>query len=301
MRLILNGKKAQLPNIRQAIETIRSEGTQLDVRVTYEYGDVHRFVHEAVTEKVTRLIIGGGDGTLNEMVDALSTITPQDRPELAILPLGTANDFATACHLPLDPYEALVLATRGDSHPIDIVKSNERHFINIATAGFGAAITANTPPELKHFLGGGAYTITGVLQAMNFIPYRGRMWTEEIELDGESVLAAVCNGRQAGGGQILAPQAYIDDALLDVIFIKAFTLLDIPKVLLELSELNGEGTFVHYFQTPWLECETEEAMPINLDGEPYSRRHIRFEVIPKAISLVLPITTPLLRYSERSG
>jgi len=294
MRLILNGKKAQLPEIRQAIETIRSEGTELSVRVTFEYGDILRFVHEAINDNISRLIIGGGDGSLNEMVDALAQVPLQQRPELAILPLGTANDFATSCHIPLFALEALELAIRGESHPVDIVKSNERHFINIATAGFGAAVTANTPPELKNFLGGGAYTISGVLQAINFVPYEGRMWTEEFEIEGASVIAAVCNGRQAGGGQRLAPKATIDDGLLDVIFVKAFSLLEIPKVLLELAELSGDGEFVRYFQTPWLECITDEAMPINLDGEPYSSRHIRFEVLSRAIRLVLPITTPLL-------
>lgn len=273
---------------------IRSEGTQLSVRVTFEYGDVLRFVHEAVRDKVSRLIIGGGDGTLNEITDALAQIPAEQRPELAILPLGTANDFATACHIPKTPLDALELAVRGESHAIDIVRSNERHFLNIATAGFGAAVTNNTPPELKNFLGGGAYTISGVLQAINFVPYHGRMWTETLEIDGDSVVAAVCNGRQAGGGQTLAPKAYIDDGLLDVIFIKAFKLLDIPQVLLELADLEHKGEFVHYFKTPWLECQTDESMPINLDGEPYSSTHIRFEVLPKAIHLVLPITTPLL-------
>ncbi len=109
MRLILNGKKAQLPEVRQAIETIRSKGTQLDVRVTYEYGDIQRFVSEAIHDKVSRLIIGGGDGTLNEMVHALAKSEKQVRPELAILPLGTANDFATASHIPLAPLEAIEL------------------------------------------------------------------------------------------------------------------------------------------------------------------------------------------------
>jgi len=295
MRVILNGKKAQLPEVRDAIETIRSEGNLLEVRVTYEYGDVFRFVQEAVQEKVTRLIVGGGDGTLNEMVNALAQVPLEVRPELAILPLGTANDLATSCHIPKVPLDALELAIKGEAHAIDVVKANDRYFVNVATAGFGAEITVNTPPELKNFLGGGAYTITGVLKAINFVPYHGKIWTDSLEVDGESVVAAVCNGRQAGGGQVLAPQAYLDDGLLDVIFIQAFNLIDIPKVLLELADLSSEGVFVKYFKTPWLECEMQEQMPTNLDGEPYSSRHIRFEVVPQAIKLVMPMTTPLLK------
>ena len=295
MRLILNGKKAHLPEIREAVEIIRSEGNALEVRVTYEYGDVARFVQEAVVDDVKRLIVGGGDGTVNEIVNALLNIPEPVRPELAILPLGTANDLATSCHIPKEPLEALELAIKGETHAIDAVQANDRYFINVATAGFGAEVTANTPTELKNFLGGGAYTITGVLKAVHFVPYHGKIWTEHVEVEGASVVAAVCNGRQAGGGQVLAPHAYLDDGLLDVIFIQDFQLSDIPQVLLELAHLGSEGSFVKYFKTPWLECETKEQMPTNLDGEPYSSRHIRFEIVPKAIKLVMPMTTPLLK------
>ncbi len=294
MRLIINGKKAQQPEIREAVETIRSEGTALEVRVTYEYGDIARFVQEAVADEVKRLIVGGGDGTINEIVNALLKIPESMRPELAILPLGTANDLATSCHIPKEPLDSLELAIKGQCYAIDAVQANDRYFINVATAGFGAEVTANTPTELKNFLGGGAYTITGVLKAVHFVPYHGKIWTEHVEVEGDSVVAAVCNGRQAGGGQVLAPHAYLDDGLLDVIFIQDFELTDIPQVLLELANLGSEGTFVKYFKTPWVECETQEQMPTNLDGEPYSSRHIRFEIIPKAIKLVMPMTTPLL-------
>ena len=294
MRLILNGKKAQLPEIREAVETIRSEGNALEVRVTYEYGDIARFVQEAVADEVKRLIVGGGDGTVNEMVNALLNTEESVRPELAIMPLGTANDLATSCHIPKEPLEALELAIKGEAHVIDAVAANDHYFINVATAGFGAEVTASTPTELKNFLGGGAYTITGVLKAAHFVPYHGKIWTEDVEVEGDSVVAAVCNGRQAGGGQVLAPQAYLDDGLLDVIFVQDFELTDIPQVLLELKNLGNDGTFVKYFKTPWVECETQEQMPTNLDGEPYSSRHIRFEIVPKAIQLVMPMTTPLL-------
>ena len=295
MRLIINGKKAQQPEIREAVETIRSEGNALEVRVTYEYGDIARFVQEAVSDEVKRLIVGGGDGTLNEIVNALLNIPEPVRPELAILPLGTANDLATSCHIPKEPLEALELAVKGETHVIDAVEANDRYFINVATAGFGAEVTANTPTELKNFLGGGAYTITGVLKAAHFVPYHGKIWTDSVEVEGDSVVVAVCNGRQAGGGQLLAPHAYLDDGLLDVVFIQDFELTDIPQVLFELRNLENDGTFVKYFKTPWLECETKEQMPTNLDGEPYSSRHIRFEIISKAIKLVMPMTTPLLK------
>ncbi len=65
--------------------------------------------------------------------------------------------------------EAIELAVNGDAVAVDCVQANDRYFINIAAAGFGAEITAETPVELKNFLGGGAYTLTGLVKALGFL------------------------------------------------------------------------------------------------------------------------------------
>jgi len=294
--IILNGKKASMPSVRDAISSIRKEVENIEVRVTYEYGDVERFMLQAVQSGAKRLIIGGGDGSVNEMVDAMAKLPRDKRPELAILPLGTANDFATACEIPLESLAALRFAVSGSSTPIDIVKANDRHFVNMATAGFGAQVTADTPVELKNFLGGGAYTLTGVLKAMDFVPYHSHITTPHNNLQSLHIVAgAVCNGKQAGGGQVLAPHALINDGLLDIISISEFKLIDIPQVLDEIKNPSIKGEFIKYIQTPWLESESKQIIPVNLDGEPYSSHKIRFEVLPDAIDLILPKDCPCLK------
>ena len=115
--IILNGKKAAIPSVRDAISLFRKEVEDVQVRVTYEYGDVARFMHEALQKGITRIIIGGGDGSVNEMVDAMAKLPREQRPELAILPLGTANDFATACAIPLESLEALRFALKKPLFP----------------------------------------------------------------------------------------------------------------------------------------------------------------------------------------
>ena len=293
--IILNGKKAGLPSVREAIATFRKEVDGVQVRVTYEYGDVERFMLEAIQSGVKRLIIGGGDGSVNEIVDAMAKLPREARPELAILPLGTANDFATACEIPLESLDALRFAVSESPTPIDIGKANDRHFVNMATAGFGAQVTAETPVELKNFLGGGAYTLTGVLKAMDFVPYSSNITTPQDGFQNHDIIAgAICNGKQAGGGQVLAPNALINDGLLDVVGISNFTLADIPQVLEEIKNPSSKGAFIRYLQTPWLESESEKIIPVNLDGEPYSSHKIRFEVLPFAIDLVLAEDCPCI-------
>ena len=294
--IILNGKKAGIPSVREAISTFRKENENIQVRVTYEFGDVERFLFQAIKDGTTLIIIGGGDGTVNEVVNAMAKLKKEDRPDLAILPLGTANDFATACEIPLNSLEALRFAKKESSIPVDIVKANNTYFINMATAGFGAQVTADTPIELKNFLGGGAYTLTGLLNAINFVPYKNSVATKNTPLKKQNfVVAAICNGRQAGGGQVLAPNAFINDGLLDVVSLSQFTLPDIPQVINEISFPSSSGIFIRYEQTPWIESSSNKNIPVNLDGEPLNSKHIRFEVVPLAINLVLSKTCPCIK------
>ena len=292
--IILNGKKAGIESVRTAIATFRKEVEDVQVRVTYEYGDVEHFMHEAVQNGTERLIIGGGDGSVNEAVDAMAKLPRDKRPILAILPLGTANDFATACKIPLESLEALRFAISESPVSIDIAKANDRHFVNIATAGFGAQVTAETPVELKNFLGGGAYTIMGMLKAINFVPYKGSMKTPDLEMEQTGIIAAICNGKQAGGGQVLAPKAKINDGLLDVLIVKELPIGKLAQLKEEIEHPGSNGEYVQYFQTPWVESSSQGIVPVNLDGEPYENKTIRFEIVPDAIDLVLATDCPCL-------
>ena len=208
IRVIINGKKAGLEPVRSAIFKARESG-KVEVRATWEGGDVERLVHEAVHAGCQRLVAAGGDGTVKEVADAMLHLSADERPELAVMPLGTANDFATACTIPADHLPALHLAQAGKVQNVDAVKANEHYFMNVASGGFGAQVTANTPVALKNFLGGGAYTLSGLVQAVNFAPYQGEMHLPDESVRSDVIVGAVCNGRQAGGGQQLAPQAFV--------------------------------------------------------------------------------------------
>jgi len=94
--LVLNGKKANRPEIRQAVNTLREAEHQLDVRVTWEAGDIARYIDEACVRNIETVVVGGGDGSVNEAANAILTREGKV-PALGIMPLGTANDFANSC------------------------------------------------------------------------------------------------------------------------------------------------------------------------------------------------------------
>ena len=140
----------------------------------------------------------------------------ESSPSLAILPLGTANDLAHACRIPLDPLGALRLAKSGPETKVDVGRTNGRYFLNMATGGFGAHVTAVTPNELKKVLGGAAYFLTGLTHFTSIRPEHGRFSGPGFTWEGPFLILAVGNGRQAGGGHQLCPEALINDGLLDV-------------------------------------------------------------------------------------
>jgi len=292
VHLIVNGKVAGNDALRAAVAWQRALRHRIEVRPTRERGDARRFVSEA--GQVDLLIAAGGDGTVNEIVHGLMELSEAERPTLGIVPLGTANDFANGCGIPRDPKKALSLCMKGEAVPIDVGKANDHWFINAASSGFGAEITATTSPELKRLLGPAAYTVMGAILAINFHHYQGRLSLPGREITGSGLVAIVGNGRQTGGGIQVAPRACIDDGLLDVFVVRQISPTALLAAARELQQLPADGEYISYWQTPWLEVHPEEAIPVNLDGEPLRFSTVRYEVVPKAIQVILPPDCQLL-------
>jgi lipid kinase YegS len=292
VHLILNGKVANNNALWAAVIRQREAGHHIEVRVTWEKEDARRFVSEA--GEVDLLIAAGGDGTLNEIVHGLMDLSINARPVLGVVPLGTANDFATGCDIPHDSDKALVLCMEGDAVPIDVGKANEHWFLNAASAGFGAEVTATTSPDLKRLLGSAAYTVMAAILAINVHHYHGRLTLPDREITDSGPVAIIGNGRQTGGGVQVAPRAFIDDGLLDVLVIRQIPATALLTAARELQQLSSDGEFISYWQTPWVEVHPEEVIPVNLDGEPVEFSSVRYEAVSKAIRVIVPPNCPLL-------
>ena len=283
-----------LPSLRETVSQVRKAGYEIDVRVTWEKGDAALLAREAAEQGINRVVAGGGDGTLHEVMNGLMELQKDDRPAMGILPLGTANDFARSCQVPLELFPALELAVSGNAEFIDVVQMNDSYFLNMITSGFGAEVTVSTPPELKKMLGGAAYSLMGFLMAFNFKPYNGWIKIPELSQPISAVVGAVGNGCQAGGGKVLTPQAKINDGLMDIMILHEFTVKDLPQLAEEVKNLSENGKFISYYQTSWVEFSNDTPMPVNLDGEPFQVNQARLDVIPQALPVVLPRDCPLL-------
>ncbi|MBF7995846.1 lipid kinase YegS [Rahnella laticis] len=289
--LILNGKGAGNEELREAVGALREEGVKLSVRVTWEHGDAARYVAEAVELGCETVIAGGGDGTINEVAGALAQLGAE-APALGIIPLGTANDFATGCNIPLSPEQALQLAVKGRVVDIDLAKVNDQHFfINMATGGFGTRITTETPEKLKAALGGVSYFIHGLLRLDTLKADSCEIKGPDFSWQGDALVIGIGNGRQAGGGQQICPDALINDGLLQLRLLTSEELL--PSFLRSLIN-NEENKNIVSASLPWLEINAPHDMTFNLDGEPLTGKQFRIEVLPNAIQCRLPPNCELL-------
>ena len=162
---------------------------------------------------------------------------------------------------------------------------NGTPFINLVSGGFGSRVTVETDPELKRRLGGLAYLITGLSHFSDLTASQGRFRAEGFSWEGRFFALAIGNGRQAGGGVPLCPDALIDDGLLDLMIMPE---LDHAARLDAFSHLLREGApgiraELVTTRSSWIEYESADELNVNLDGEPKLLKQFRAECRPRAL------------------
>jgi lipid kinase YegS len=300
-RLILNGKSAGDDDLRGAVQAMRETGIALDVRVTWEDGDAERYVAEAIADGVDTVIAAGGDGTLSEVATTLAhrDETADALPSLGLVPLGTANDFATAAGIPEGPLAALQLVRAVVAVPLDLLRIDADDGVhwcaNLASGGFGTEVTVETDEGLKKMLGGLAYLITGIARLGRIDPLQARLRGPEFAWEGDLIALGIGNGRQAGGGQALCPDALVDDGQLDLTIVPDLS----GDVAATVGTLIKEGKHAALdrvatrVRLPWVELASDRALTLNLDGEPVASRHFRVACVAGRVRMHLPVACPL--------
>ncbi len=296
--LVLHPRLETHAGLRRAVDRLRGEGHAIGIRVPDSPAGSQALAARLAQEgKTATVVAAGGDGTLNAVATGLLAAPPGKRPALGILPLGTANDFARGCGIPLqDPLAALRLVVERSPVPIDVGRCGERFFVNVATGGFGAEVTAGTDPSLKQALGAMAYLLTGISRLDGIRARRarfaggGRVW------EGRFLAMAVGNGRYAGGGVDVCPAARVDDGLLDVSVVPEVPEDVLARVLARFMRegSTGDALPVQRWTCSRLEVRAPQPLHVNLDGEPLCAPDLLFDILPAALACHLPPGCPLL-------
>jgi diacylglycerol kinase (ATP) len=243
----------------------------------------------------TRLVVVGGDGSVNEVVNGL---TPGGDVELAIIPRGTGWDFVRTFGIPRDLDDAIDVARTGSLREIDLGVATYRtwagdearsSFANVASAGISGAIAKRANESSKAL--GGKVSYYWATLAVFFGWETGEM---RVTIDGESrsgkmIDAMVCNGRFLGGGMMMCPEAEPDDGLLDVLLIGDVTKRDLAFVLPKTYKgKHLPHPRLELLRGSVVTVESEQPLPIELDGEQPGTTPVRFELVRRGLRLRVP-------------
>ncbi len=240
------------------------------------------------------LIVAGGDGTINDVVNGLGRAGFPEDVTLALLPSGTGNDLAATLAIPEDPDEAVEVIRQSRARTLDTARVSsggvgEHFFINVATGGLGAQISDATDKQLKGKWGKLSYLRASLEVSRNF-----DVREVALTLDGEERLVravniAVGNCRYAGGGWPAAPRANPEDGLLDVVVIEDIGLKELltltPSALAGIDYLDQEGVFSTRARE--IRVETEPGLVFTVDGEVIGDEPAEFTVLPRTLKVVV--------------
>jgi YegS/Rv2252/BmrU family lipid kinase len=274
------------------------ENLSYTVKFTEAKGHAIQLTNEAVAKGSRNIITVGGDGTLNEVVNGIfaGNASLSTGMSLALIPVGTGNDWGKMFGIPLD-YEKAARIISDDKcmlHDVGVVsyfngeKREERYFINIAGMGFESVVVRRTNNQKEKGHGGKAIYFYNLL--LSLLSYKNTR--AEIRIDGQKISADVFslnvgNGRYCGGGMRQTPDALPDDGLLDVTVISGIGKIGIIRNL----KILYDGTILSHPKIEGYRCKTlsvssESLLYIEADGESLGHSPAEFTIIPSGINIV---------------
>lgn len=293
--LIFNPTAGNAGRIKDFLLHLTSDD-RCELRATSATTGAEQIAREAVREGFQRIVVAGGDGTVNQVVNG---IAPDfDAVELAVLPFGTGNDLARALGLlPEQLGDACNLAFDEKLQAVDVLRiSTEETYsycINIANGGLGGQVAQDILNEDKQRWGPLAYWMTSVSRLMNLQTFQVDLTLDGRKIQMETLGVAVANGRFVGGGFPIAPRALLNDGLMDITVCPVLPMFELMAagVNFTLGRDHREDSIRH-FQAKQVQIQSEPAMPFSVDGESSCRIDATFDVLTSALRVVVGDDAP---------
>lgn len=266
-----------------------SKNHSVTLNYTKKDYDTINYVIKSVENTSDLIIVSGGDGTINEVVNGLASM--DSKIPLAIYPSGTSNDFARYLGIKRDPKEFLKMIEDFHFMDIDIGQANDIYFVNVAAIGKIAGVASDTDKDLKARLGRFAYYLDGITKLPNFFDDIPEL---QLELKNttyklESFLFLLTNSSIVGGFRQISPYAKINDGLFEVLVIKNTNITDIAELSIRILSGNHiDDKNILYFQTDELIIRSaNKDLVINIDGENMGEMPIKFKVHKEKLRILI--------------
>lgn len=279
-RLIYNpvsGQEIMKKNVAEVLHILEGFGYETSAfQTSPEKDSAKNEATRAAQAGFDLIIAAGGDGTINEVVNGLAFLPK--RPQMAIIPTGTTNDYARALKIPRgNPIEAAKVIGKGQTILMDIGLAKnesvgENYFINIAAAGTLTELTYSVPSQLKTIFGYLAYVVKGaeLLPRVQFTPVR--VSHDEGVFEGKISMIFVALTNSIGGFEQIVPDAKLDDGMFTLIMVKTgnlFEILHLIRLVIDGGK-HVDSDKIEYIKTRQLTVESLDSsnrMMLNLDGE----------------------------------
>lgn len=267
---------------------LQALGHEPAVRATTAQGDATHLARQAASEGIGRLVVAGGDGTINEAINGLV----DSAVALAIVPLGTANVLAAEIGLSNDPEAIARTIAAGKVQSVCVGRANDRRFALMLGIGFDAEVVAGIRPSLKRRFGKAAYGIEAVRALLRSAPR-----SYEVEIDGVAHRAAsviVAKGHFYGGRFVVAPEARLGDPSLWVALFDRCDGLAIARyaAALGLGRL-ARARGVRLIAARRVRIDGPAGEPFQGDGDIIGALPVVIGVERDALRLVVPVTSPI--------
>ncbi|MDR0885784.1 MAG: YegS/Rv2252/BmrU family lipid kinase [Clostridiales Family XIII bacterium] len=243
-----------------------------------------RFIKKIDVEEYEKIVVAGGDGTINTLVNAL--LKYDLHIPIAVFPTGTANDFAFHFDLPSDIDQMIAVALSDNYETCDVGLAGDKPFINVLAMGMLVDVSQKTDPLVKNTLGVLAYYLRGAAEIPNLKPIPIKVTTDEEVIETDMFAMLIMNGRSAGGFNKLAPDASINDGLLDVILIKKIPIMEFAAFM--FGVMIGQITdnkYVYHFKTDHMYIESPTEVIIDTDGESGGRLPVEVNVLKERLKI----------------
>ncbi len=270
-------------------DLLRERGVDADLMMSGAPGDCERIAREVLARGVRQVAACGGDGTVHEVINELAN----SDAILGVVPCGRGNDLARALGLSRDAEDVVNTLVHGVDRAIDLGKVGDRFFATVASLGFDTAVAQRMRNQGTGFLtralevgGTVSYGLT-VLRTLSgyrssFVRLRGDFGVFE----GRILLAATANAPFYGSGIKIAPDAIVDDGVLDVCIVADVSRWTVLRMFLSAySGAHVGHSAVRVVQTRTLQIESDDSLWIFADGEPMCEVPAKIEVVPGALKV----------------
>ncbi len=265
------GKAKIRAHLADIVEIFDKAGYDITVRPTRRKGDISRLLSR-YTEDFDRIVVSGGDGTLNEALTGIRMGADLGKrvPELGYIPTGSTNDFAASLGIPTDPLRAAQVAASEEAHFCDCGTFNGRPFAYIAAFGAFTEVSYATPQQTKNTLGHFAYILEGIksLTQIKGIPFTVK--TDSETFSDRYLYGMVTNSNSIGGfsGIYGRESVALNDGYLEVLLIKEpRTLADQSELMTDLLRVNLNSRHIVSLKTKEISFLSDTNTPWTLDGE----------------------------------